>query len=243
MAGHSKWANIKHRKGAQDAKRSKEFAKFAKNITVAALSGIPDPESNPSLRLAIAKARAKSMPKKNIEAAIDKAKGNQSGEGYSELSYAANVAGVSFLINCLTDNKNRTSSEVQHIISKAGGSVSGASSVSYIFDHKGVLEFEAEGRDEDETMMLVLEAGASDFEASEGMFYVYTDPSDFSTVKEEIEKQGITEFKTAEVKYIPNQEVKVPAEKAEKILIFIDNLEDNDDVQDVFHNLDADSLD
>ena len=243
MAGHSKWANIKHRKGAQDAKRSKEFAKFAKNITVAAMSGLPDPEANPSLRLAIAKARAKSMPKKNIEAAIDKAKGNTGGEGFKELVYAANVAGVSFLINCLTDNTNRTSSEVQHIISKAGGSVSGASSVSYIFDRKGVLELARENQDEEEMMMTALDAGAADFEADEEMFYIYTDPSDFSDVKDKLEANGLTEFKTAEVKYIPNQEVKVPQDKAEKILNFIDNLEDNDDVQDVFHNLDADSLD
>lgn len=242
MAGHSKWENIRHRKGAQDAKRAKMFAKFSKEITVAALKGMPDPEMNPSLRLAMSKARAQSMPKKNIEAAIDKAKGGTNGANYEDLVYAANVSGVSFLILCLTDNKNRTAADVQHIISKAGGQISGASSVSYIFDRKGVLEVAAEGKNEEEFMMLAVEAGAEDFVAEGESFYIYTDPSNFGDVKDAIEKAGIEEFKTAEVKYIPNQEVVVPADKAEKILSFIDALEDNDDVQDVYHNLDADSI-
>lgn len=243
MAGHSKWANIKHRKGAQDAKRGKIFAKLSKEITVAALSGQPDPAMNPSLRLAVSKAKAQSMPKKNIEAAIEKAIGNKSGTNFKEIVYAANVGGVSFLINCLTDNTKRTAASIQHIVSKAGGSIAGPSSVSYIFDRKGVLEILRENRDEDETMMLALDAGAQDFETFADSYYIYTDASKFSEVKDNLETQGINEFKTAEVRNIANQEIKVPKDKAEKILAFINKLEDDDDVQDVYHNLDADSFD
>ena len=244
MAGHSKWANIKHRKGAQDAKRAKEFAKLSKEIMVAAAQGGGDPASNSSLRLALTKARAKSMPKKNIETAIAKATGAGSKDAYKEIVYGGNVSGVSFLVMCLSDNANRVASNIQHLFSKANGSVAGASSVSYVFDRKGVLEFDKTFFDsEDDAMMIALEAGAEDFEASDNTYFAYTDPSSFSSVKDELEKAGVTELKTAEVKYLPNQEVKVPQEKAERILNFIDSLEDDDDVQDVYHNLDASSFD
>ena len=244
MAGHSKWANIKHRKGAQDAKRAKVFAKISKEIIVAAAQGGADQNSNSSLRLAISKARAKSMPKKNIENAI--AKGSGSGANanlFKEYQYGGNVAGVSFLVVCLADNANRVASTVQSAFNKANGSVTSASGVSYIFDRKGILEWEkTEGSDSDEIMMKAIECGALDFEETDNSFYAYTDPSDFINVKTKLEENGITEFSTAEVSYEANQEVKLPMAKAEKIISFIDKLEDNEDVQNVFHNLDADSL-
>lgn len=243
MAGHSKWANIKHRKGAQDAARAKKFAKFSKEIMVAAAQGGPDLESNSSLRLAVAKARAQSMPKKNIETAIQKATGAGNAAAYKEISYGGNVGGVTFLVKYLADNENRVAAEVQHLFSKAGGSVTGASSVSYVFDRKGVLEIPFSYGDEDTVMMMALEAGAEDFEKSEETYFAYTGASEFSAVKEALEAQGITDFKTAEVKYLPNMEHKVSKDKAEKILDFIEKLEDEDDIQDVFHNLDPSSLD
>ena len=243
MAGHSKWANIKHRKGAQDAARAKRFAKFSKEIMVAAAQGGPDVEMNSSLRLAVAKAKAQSMPKKNIETAIKRATGQGNAAAYKEISYGGNVGGVTFLVKYLADNENRVAAEIQHLFSKANGSVTGASSVSYIFDRKGVLEIPKTYGDEDTVMMLALEAGATDFEISDDTYFVYTDASTFSLVKEALEKQGIEEFKTAEVKYLPNMEHKLTKEKAEKILQFIDKLEDEEDVQDVYHNLDPSSLD
>ena len=242
MAGHSKWANIKHRKGAQDAARSKVFAKLSKEIMVAAAAGGGDPASNSSLRMVLTKARAKSMPKKNIKTAIDKATGAGAVGTFKEVVYGGNVNGVSFLVVYLTDNTNRVAANVQSMFKRSNGSVGAPSSVSYVFDRKGVLEIPAEGRDEDEVMMMALEAGADDFEASGDSFFVYTDPSSFTAVKDGLEKEGITDFKQAEVSYLPNNEHKLPKDKALRILDFIDRLEDDDDVQDVYHNLDADSL-
>lgn len=243
MAGHSKWANIKHRKGAQDKIRAKKFAKLSKEIMIAAAQGGADPSSNSALRLAIGKARAQSMPRKNIETAIAKSTGQNNASNFKEIVYGGNVAGVSFLVIYLADNENRVASEIQHLFSKAGGSVTGASAVSYIFDRKGVLEIPNTYGNEEEIMLKVIDAGADDFETSIETYFAYTDPSKFSEVKTTLENDGITEFKTAEVKYLPNNEVKLPKEKAEKILDFIEKLEDQDDVQDVYHNLDASSLD
>lgn len=242
MAGHSKWANIRHRKGAQDAARAKRFAKFSKEIMVAAAQGGPDLETNSSLRLAVGKARAQSMPKKNIEAAIAKATGQGNAATFKEISYGGNVGGVTFLVQYLADNENRVSADIQHLFSKAGGSVTGASSVSYVFDRKGVLEIPFSYGDEDTVMMMALEAGAEDFEKSDENYFAYTSASDFSAVKEELEKRGVTEFKTAEVKYLPNIEHKVTKEKSERIMDFIDKLEDEDDIQEVYHNLDPASF-
>ena len=242
MAGHSKWANIKHRKGAQDAARAKRFAKFSKEIMVAAAQGGPDPEMNSALRLAVAKAKAQSMPKKNIETAIAKATGQGNAASFKEISYGGNVGGVTFLVKYLADNENRVSSEIQHLFSKAGGSVTGASSVGYIFDRKGVLEVPSTVGDEEDIMMKALEAGAEDFEPADDSYFIYTDPSTFHEVKTALENDGIADFKTAEVKYLPNMEHKVTKEKAEKILAFIEKLEDEDDIQDVYHNLDPTSF-
>ena len=242
MAGHSKWANIRHRKGAQDAVRSKVFAKLSKEIMVATALGGPDMETNSSLRLAVTKARAKSMPKKNIENAINKAAGVGDASAYKEIVYGGNVRGVAFLIICLSDNSNRVSANVQSYFNKVNGSIGAPSSVGYIFDRKGVLEFDKAELNEEEIMMVAIEAGADDFVSTDETFIVYTEPTNFNGVKVSLEKEGITEFKTAEVLYEANQEMKLDKDKAEKILAFIEKLEDDDDIQDVYHNLDADSL-
>lgn len=243
MSGHSKWDNIKHRKGAQDAVRAKVFAKLSKEIMVAAAAGGGDPASNSALRMMLTKARAKSMPKKNIETAIKKATGaGVDAASFSEMVYGGNVHGVSFFVIFLSDNANRVAANVQSYFKRANGSVGSPSSVSYVFDRKGVFALDAEGRDEDEFMMLALEAGADDFEALDDTFFIYTEPSSFAKVKDNLEKEGITKFKKAEVTYLPNLEVKLSKERAEKMLNFIDLLEDDDDVQDVYHNMDPDSL-
>lgn len=242
MAGHSKWANIKHRKGAQDAKKAKIFAKLSKEIIVAASHGGGDPSSNSSLRLVLAKARAASMPKKNIEAAVAKATGSGGGENFKEYEFAGNINGVSFLIICLADSFNRVTSQIQAYFNKVGGQVVGAQSIKRIFERKGLLEVSREFGDEDDVMMKALDAGAMDFEPSDESYLIYTDPSDINKVREALESQGISEFRTAQVSYFPNEEKLVDKDKAEKILNFIDRVEDDDDVQEVFHNLDASSL-
>lgn len=205
--------------------------------------GGPDLNSNSSLRLVVAKAKAQSMPKKNIESAIEKGAGNRGGASYFEAAYGGNVNGVSFLVHCLTDNANRLAANIQYYFNRAGGAVSGVSAVSYIFDRKGVLELSKTVGNEDEIMMQAIEAGAEDFESTDETYLIYTEPTEFASVKENLEKLGFTEFTTAEVKYLPNQEVVIPKEKAEAVLEFIDKLEDDEDIQVVYHNLDAASLD
>ncbi len=237
MAGHSKWANIKHRKGAQDALRAKKFAKLSKEIMVASALGGPDVESNASLRLAISKAKAQSMPKKNIETAVQRGVGNTSGKNFKEIFYGGNVAGVTFIIKYLSNNEKRVSAEIQHLFSRVNGSVTSLSSVLYAFDRKGVLEIPKSYGDEEKIMTKVLEAKAEDFEVGKETYFIYTKPSDFSKVKDKLTLQEINDFKTAEVKYLPKNEIKLPKEKAEKILDFIEKLENEDDIQDVYHNL------
>ena len=241
MAGHSKWANIKHRKGSQDARRGRIFAKLSKEITVAALKGI-DPALNPALRLAITKAKSNSMPKKTIENAINKAVNNSSSLNFKELVYGANVSGVSFLIICLTDNVNRTQADVQHLISRFNGTLSNASAVTYAFDHLGMLELNISDHQEEEIISKIISLGALDFESNDGKIYIYTTPQTFSDIKTGLENAGISNFGIAEVRYIAKQEIALPKPKTTKILELINSLEENDDVQDVYHNLDANSF-
>lgn len=242
MAGHSKWANIKHRKGAQDAKRSKIFAKISREIMVAAAKG-SDVNFNPNLRLALAKARANSMPKKNIETAINKATGQNQLHSYKEIIYAGNIHGVSIIVIFLADNANRVASSVQAYFNRVGGTVSSLSSVNYIFELKGVLQWEKNAQDnDDEWMLIALEAGALDFEVADNHYFVYTKPQDFNHVKQIIESHRVDDFISAEIAYMPNQEVVLSHDKATKILNFIDKLEDDEDVQAVYHNLDSSSL-
>ncbi len=245
MAGHSKWANIKHRKAAQDSARSKIFAKFSKEIMVAAASGGGDINMNPALKLAVSKAKAKSMPSKNIQKAIDKATGVAGSAGeYKETIYEGYLpGGISIMVHCLSDNHNRVSSSVKSLFNKTGGSLGKNGSVSFLFDRKGILEFDLSVTDEENAMMMALESGAIDFETGDESYFVTTSPNTFGEVKESLESKfnGI-EFKTAEVTYEPNQLVTLSEEKAEKILEAVDKFEDDEDIQEVFHNLDPDSI-
>lgn len=244
MAGHSKWSNIKHRKGAQDAMRSKIFAKFSKEIMVAAALGGPDINSNSSLRLAVNKAKAKSMPKANIEKAIEKGSGTgSSGANFKEIIYSGNLRhGIILLVLCLSDNYNRVSSEVQFLFKKANGSIGKAGSIPYNFERSGLLEIKLEELDEDELTMMAIESGASDVEVEDGYLTIYTEPWKLNNVKDEIEKFGVSDFETAEVTYICPEKIKLSKEDTEQFLNTLERFEDNEDIQEVFHNVDLSIL-
>ncbi|MBD8007572.1 YebC/PmpR family DNA-binding transcriptional regulator [Bacillus norwichensis] len=238
MAGHSKWKNIQNRKNAQDAKRGKIFQKLAKEIYVAAKSGGGDPDTNPSLRLVIDKAKSANMPNDNIKRAVDKASGNQDGENYEDIIYEGyGPGGAAVMVLCLTDNKNRTASNVRHAFTKNGGNLGESGCVSYMFDRKGYLVIERDGLDieEDDLLLQAIEAGAEDMETSEEVFEIYTEPENFMDVKESLEGEGF-EFASAEVTMVPQTEAELDEEQQEKLEKLIDMLEDDDDVQDVYHN-------
>lgn len=238
MAGHSKWKNIQNRKNAQDAKRGKVFQKLAKEIYVAAKSGGGDPDTNPALRLVIEKAKSANMPNDNIKRAIDKAAGNQDAEHYEEIIYEGyGPGGAAVMVTCLTDNKNRTASNVRHAFTKNGGNLGESGCVSYMFDRKGYLVIERNELDvdEDELLLQAIEAGAEDMETSEDVFEIYTEPENFMAVKESLEKEGF-EFASAEITMVPQTESELNEEQQDKLEKLIDMLEDDDDVQDVYHN-------
>lgn len=241
MAGHSKWKNIQHRKNAQDAKRGKLFQKLSKEIYVAAKQGEPNPDTNPGLRMAIDKARANSMPKDNIDRAIQKAAGNQGGENYDEIVYEGyGPSGIAIMVHCLTDNKNRTASNVRSTFTKRGGNLGESGSVSYMFDRKGLLVFETEqypSLEEDEIMLAALDAGADDVEVTEESVEIITDPSAFAQVRSAFVALGVEEFVTSEITLIPSMTTEVTDEIREKVETLIDFLEDDDDVQEVYHNM------
>jgi len=238
MAGHSKWANIQHRKKAVDAKRGKIFTRVNRELTVAAREGGGDPDSNPRLRLAIEKANAANMPKDNIERAIKKATGELEGVTYEELRYEGYApGGVAVMVDCLSDNKNRTVAEVRHAFTKYGGSLGTDGSVAYLFTKYGVLSF-APGSDEDAIMEAALEAGAEDVIGDEdGSVEVLTQPEDFGAVNEAIKAAGLNP-EQAEVTMRPANEVALDIETGQKVLRFLDVLEDLDDTQDVYSNAD-----
>lgn len=237
MSGHSKWSTIKHKKGAADAARGKVFQKLAKEIFVAAKSGTPDPEQNSSLRLAVEKARAANMPKDNITKAIDKAKGAAGGENYEAIRYEGyGHGGVAFIVDCLTDNRNRTASLVRTAFTKAGGNLGTSGSVAYMFERKGTIVI-PNSYDEEMMMMTAIEAGADDFETNQEVYEITTSPDNFIKVKEALENAGVEQFLMSEVSLIPNMTTILDEEGQEKIQRLVDVLEDIDDVQDVFHNL------
>ena len=237
MSGHSKWSTIKRKKGAIDAARGKVFQKLAKEIYVAAKSGTPDPDSNPSLRMVIEKARGQNMPKDNIQKAIDKAKGSSNAENYDSIRYEGyGAGGVAFIVDCLTDNKNRTASGVRAAFTKRGGNLGTAGSVAYMFSRRGVIVVDKK-IDEDTVMMAALDAGAEDFQVEEDSYVIYTTPEDFIKVKEELENIGYDEFLTSEVTLVPNNEMEVSDDVKEKVYGLQEALEDLDDVQDVYHNM------
>ncbi|MFD1431650.1 YebC/PmpR family DNA-binding transcriptional regulator [Lacticaseibacillus yichunensis] len=235
MSGHSKWHNIQGRKNAQDAKRGKIFQKISRELFMAARTGGSDPNNNPSLRLVMDKARAANMPKDNIKRALDKAEGGDTTQ-YDEVQYEGyGPAGIGVLVEALTDNKNRTSSDVRVAVTRHGGTMASAGAVSYMFDRKGYFVIEREGLDVDEDQMLeaVMEAGADDLQSSDDQFEIFTDPKDFSTVRDSLEEQGF-HFSTAELTMVPQNTVALPADKVETFQNMIDALEDNDDVQNVY---------
>ncbi|MTI70939.1 MAG: YebC/PmpR family DNA-binding transcriptional regulator [Firmicutes bacterium] len=240
MAGHSKWANIKHRKGKQDAKRAKIFTKLARKITVAVKEGGDDEEYNPALKTAIEKAKAQNMPNDNIERAIKKGTGDLEGASFEELIYEGyGPSGVAVMVQCLTDNKNRTASDVRHYFDKHGGNLGSDGCVSFMFDRKGLLAIDKdENIDEEELMLEAIEAGAEDFQIEKDYFEIITVPEDFSKVRDILKENGY-KFSTAEVSFVPQTTTELKDEKDIKAMSkLIDALEDNDDVQEVYHNWD-----
>ena len=235
MSGHSKWHNIQGRKNAQDAKKGKIFQKLSRELFMAAKSGGPDPSGNPTLRMVMDKARAANMPKTNIERAIKKAEGN-SDEHYDEITYEGYApGGVAVLVEALTDNKNRTASDVRVAFTRNGGSLGATGSVAYMFDRKGyiVIDRSTTDADEDQVLLDVMDAGGDDLETSDDAFEIYTDPKQFTAVRDALEKAGY-KLANAELTMIPQNTTPVPADKKEQFSHLIDALEDNDDVSNVY---------
>ena len=239
MSGHSKWSTIKRKKGAVDAKRGKIFTRLIKEITVAARMGGGDPDGNPRLRSAIATAKTENMPKDNIDRAIKKGPGDLDGAVYEEIVYEGYApGGVAVLVNCLTDNKNRTVADVRHCFSKNGGNLAESGCVSFLFDQKGMIQIDKGEISEEELMDLALDAGAEDVIDDEDAFQVLTAPEDFNEVRETLEKKGL-KFIEASVTMLPQTTVEITDEKiASRVIRLMDALEDNDDVQNVYANFD-----
>lgn len=236
MSGHSKWSTIKRKKGAIDAERSKIFQKLAKELYVAAKSGDPDPINNAQLRMVIEKAKASNMPKSNIESAIAKAMNKNNSENYEEVRYEGyGPAGIAIMVDCLTDNKNRTASFVRSTFTKKNGNLGTDGSVSYMFKRKGLIVLENVYEEnkflEDALNLPVLDVLYDDD------IIIYTKPEDFIMVKEELEKNGYDKFITSEVTFIPDNYIKLNEEEEEKVLSLIESLEEIEDVQNVYHNL------
>ncbi|QQX78407.1 YebC/PmpR family DNA-binding transcriptional regulator [Shewanella sp. KX20019] len=235
MAGHSKWDNIKHRKAAQDAKRGKLFTKFIRELTVAAREGGSDPDANPRLRAAIDKSLSNNMTRDTVERAIKRGAGELDGQVLETIIYEGyGPGGTAVLVETMTDNKNRTVSGVRNAFSKSGGNLGTDGSVSYLFDKKGIISYQEV--DEDTVMDAALEAGADDVVAhDDGSVDVFTTPEDFGAVKDALDATGL-EAVNAEVTMLPSTKAELDASTAPKFLRLIDNLEDHDDVQEVYHN-------
>ena len=237
MSGHSKWANIQHRKGRQDAKRGKIFTKAAKEIIIAAKSG-GDPASNSRLRAAIAAAKTVNLPKDKIEAAIRKGTGQEAGGDFMEITYEAyGPGGVAVIIESATDNKNRTVAEVRHILVKHGGSLGESGCVGWMFERKGVITLDKAKYAEEAAMEAALEAGADDVQDEDDTWAIHTAMADFNTVREAFESAGV-EMLSAELSMIPTNTISVDVETGRKLLKLMDALDENDDVQRVHANFD-----
>jgi YebC/PmpR family DNA-binding regulatory protein len=237
MAGHSKWANIKHRKGAQDAKRGKIFTKLIKEITIAAKIGGGDPGTNARLRTAIDKAKSENMPRDTIERAIKKGTGDLEGVNYEEGTFEGyGPGGVAVIVEFMTDNRTRTVADVRHIFSKHNGSLGVNGSVAFLFDRKGLISFST-NEDFDAIFEAALEVGAEDVKDEGDAYEVLTDPADFIEVREALATKGL-KWETAEITLLPQTMVKLEGKPAEQMLKLMDKLEDNDDVQNVYANFD-----
>ena len=239
MSGHSKWSTIKRKKGAIDAERGKTFAKLAKEIYVAAKSGDPDPINNAALRMVIEKAKAENMPKSNIQNAIDKAKQKGSGENYESVRYEGyGPSGIAIMIDCLTDNRNRTASFVRSTLTKRGGNLGTDGSVSYLFKRKGIIILDKK-YDENKLMEDVLELEIEDFVVNDDNYEIITEPNKFLDVKDGLISLGYDEFVMSEVTYIPDNYMSLDEETTDRAVSLIEALEDIDDVQAVYHNLEV----
>lgn len=237
MAGHSKWANIQHRKGRQDAKRGKEFTKAAKEIIIAAKGG-GDPAANSRLRAAIAAAKAINLPKDRIDGAIRKGTGQEAGGDLIEVSYEGYApGGIAVIVEAATDNRNRTVADVRHIMTKNGGSMGEAGCVGWMFERKGVITFDRNAYTEDTLMEAALEAGADDLHDEGDVWEIHTAMTEFNTVRDAFETAGLV-MQSAELSMIPTNTVLVDAETAAKVIKFLEALEDYDDVQNVHSNVD-----
>jgi YebC/PmpR family DNA-binding regulatory protein len=238
VSGHSKWATIKRKKGAADARRGQLFSKLSRAIIVAAKEGGADPESNATLAAAIQKARDNSMPKDNIERAIQRGAGSGDGEAYEAIVYEGyGPGGVAILCLILTDNRNRTASDVRYIFAKHGGSLAGPGSVAWQFDRKGVVVIDREGVDEDALMELALESGAEDIAEDGEQWQVTTDPADLASVRRALEDAGVA-YASADLALVPKTTVQPTEKEARQLLRLVDALEENDDIQEVVANFD-----
>ena len=238
MAGHSKWSNIKHKKGKEDAKRAKEFTKLGRSIMVAAREGGPDPEYNSALKAAIEKAKAANMPNDNIERAIKRGSGELEGSNFEEIVYEGyGPGGIAVFVSCLTDNRNRTASEVRHAFDKYGGNLGQTGCVSFMFDRKGLLVIDKkESIDEEELMLQAIDLGAEDFNSEDDFYEIITSPEDFNQVRDALSSNGY-EFSMAELAFLPQNTSELKDEEDIKNMVkLIEMLEDNDDVQNVYHN-------
>ena len=236
MSGHSKWANIKNKKAKGDAARANVFTKIGRELAIAVKQGGPNPDSNSRLRDVIAKAKAANMPNDNISRSIKKASGELNAVNYEEITYEGYAAGgVAVIVETLTDNKNRTASDVRCAFDKFGGNLGSTGCVSYMFSKKGVIVIDGEGLEEDDFMLLALDAGADDVQTEDGVYEVYTLPQNYTAVRENLEKQGL-KILSSDIEMIPENYVTPEESAVPKILNLIDRLEENDDVQNVFHN-------
>ena len=237
MSGHSKWASIKHKKGANDAKRGKLFTKLIREIIVSSRMGGGDPEANVRLRAALLKAKGANMPKDNIERAVKKGTGDLEGVDYQEITYEAyGPGGVALLIEILTDNRNRTAAEIRKVLAKGGGNLGETGCVSYMFKRQGVIAFDAQMYTEDAILDVAIEAGAEDVAADEESIEVITSPETFEQVLSALEEASF-ENTVSEISMVPDTRIELTEDKTRKVLSLIENLEDNDDVQSVASNL------
>ena len=239
MSGHSKWATIKHKKAAADAKRGNLFTKFIREITVAARNGGGDPDTNPRLRTAIDRAKQSSMPQDNIDRAVKKGTGELEGVTYEEFTIEGyGAGGVAIMVEVLTDNKNRSTAEIRNIFSKKNGNVAGAGSVGWMFQKKGYIEIDKKAYpDEDKIMGIALDAGAQDMQTEEEVYTVTTDTKDLEKIKKALESSKI-ETRSADITMIPSTTIKLEGETAKQVLGLVEALEEHDDVQNVYANFD-----
>ncbi|MFW6160231.1 MAG: YebC/PmpR family DNA-binding transcriptional regulator [Acidobacteriota bacterium] len=240
MSGHSKWHSIKHKKAAQDAKRGKIFTKIIRELSVAARAGGGDPDANPRLRKAIADAKAVNMPADNIKKAIMKGTGQLEGTTYEEMSYEGyGPSGVAIYVETLTDNKNRTVSELRHIFSKNGGNIGESGCVSWMFKRKGYIVVEKTQASEDKLLDIILEAGAEDLREDGSSYEIFTPPKSYEEVVDSLKENNIS-ISVSNLGYIPKNYIKLEGKQAQQLLRLIDELEDHDDVQNVWANFDID---